>query len=234
MFVGRARSFRLRDQLSCLYLCRREKTVQIKIFGSSAEFREWLETNHDHVLELWLGFYNQRTDKKSITYREALDEALCFGWIDGVRKSINETTYKQRFTPRKPKGYWSAVNIRRVGELAKLGRMAPSGVKAFERRPSDSGKYSFESRPKKLPLAYQRQFKAAPGAWKFFLAQAPWYQRTSSFWVVSAKQEKTRQRRLATLISDSEKGQRLGMLTPRVKKRQDSGNRPNSGKQRGQ
>jgi uncharacterized protein YdeI (YjbR/CyaY-like superfamily) len=207
--------------------------VQIKIFNSSAEFREWLEANHDRVSELWLGFYNKRTDKKSITYREALDEALCFGWIDGVLKNINETTYKQRFTPRKPKSYWSAVNIRRVRELAKLGRIAPSGGKAFERRTSDSGKYSFESRPKQLPLAYQRQFKATPGAWEFFRAQAPWYQRTSSFWVVSAKQEETRQRRLATLISDSEKGRRLGMLTPKRKKSSGSENRPKFKKERG-
>jgi uncharacterized protein YdeI (YjbR/CyaY-like superfamily) len=151
-----------------------------------------------------------------------LDEALCFGWIDGVRKSISETTYKQRFTPRKPKSYWSAVNIRRADELAKLGRMAPSGVKAFEHRTSDSGKYSFESRPKKLSPAYEKQFKANPTAWEFFRAQAPWYQRTSSFWVVSAKQEETRQRRLATLIEDSAKGRRLGMLMPKVKKSQDS------------
>jgi uncharacterized protein YdeI (YjbR/CyaY-like superfamily) len=199
--------------------------VEVKIFSSSAEFREWLERNHDRVPELWLGFYNKRAEMKSITYREALDEALCFGWIDGVRKSINNTTYKQRFTPRKPKSYWSAVNIRRVGELAKLGRIAPCGHKAFEQRTSDSGRYSFESRPKQLPFAYRRQFKAVPEAWEFFRAQAPWYQRTSSFWVVSAKQEETRQRRLATLISDSAKGRRLGMLTPRGKKSQDSENR---------
>ena len=199
--------------------------MQVKIFNSSAEFREWLETNHDCATELWLGFYNKRTDKKSITYREALDEALCFGWIDGVRKSINKTTFKQRFTPRKPKSYWSAVNIKRMGELAKLGRIAPSGGKSFERRTSDSDRYSFESRPKKLPLAYERQFKATPGAWEFFRAQAPWYQRTSGFWVASAKQEETRQRRLATLISDSEKGRRLGMLTPKGKKSQDSKDR---------
>src|SRR6202043_1396175 len=129
---------------------RATRPVQIKIFNSSAEFREWLEQNHDRVAELWLGFYNKRTHKKSITYRKALDEALCFGWIDGVRKSINRTTYKQRFTPRKSKSYWSAVNTRRAGELTESGRMAPAGLKAFEQRASDSGKYSFESRPKKL------------------------------------------------------------------------------------
>jgi uncharacterized protein YdeI (YjbR/CyaY-like superfamily) len=210
-------SSRLRESSILWLLCHREGAVQIKIFNSSAEFREWLENNHDRVAELWLGFYNKRAHKKSITYREAVDEALCFGWIDGVRKSINQTTYKQRFTPRKPKSYWSAVNTSRAGELAKLGRMAFSGVKAFEQRVSDSGKYSFESRPKKLPPAYEKQFKANAAAWAFFRTQAPWYQRTSSFWVASAKQEETRQRRLATLISDSEKGRRLSMLTPKVK-----------------
>jgi uncharacterized protein YdeI (YjbR/CyaY-like superfamily) len=196
--------------------------VQIKIFNTPAEFREWLEENHDCSSEIWLGFYNKRGDKKSITYRDALEEALCFGWIDGVRKSIDETTYKQRFTPRRPNSYWSAVNIRRADELARLGRMAAPGAKAFAQRTSDSGKYSFESRPKKLPLAYQRQFKANRTAWEFFCAQAPWYQRTSTFWVVSAKREETRQRRLATLMSDSEKGRRLSILTPKPKKTQDS------------
>jgi uncharacterized protein YdeI (YjbR/CyaY-like superfamily) len=192
--------------------------VEIKIFNTSAEFREWLENNHDRVGELWLGFYNKRSDKQCMTYREALDEALCFGWIDGVRKNIDDTSYKQRFTPRRAKSYWSAVNIRRASELAMLGRMVSSGVKAFEQRGTDSGKYSFESRPKKLPIAYERQFKANPVAWEFFKAQAPWYQRTSSFWIVSAKQETTRQRRLVTLIGDSEKGHRLSMLVPKAKK----------------
>jgi uncharacterized protein YdeI (YjbR/CyaY-like superfamily) len=192
--------------------------VDIKIFNTPAEFREWLENNHDRVAELWLGFYNKRSGRQGITYREALDEALCFGWIDGVRKNIDDTSYKQRFTPRKAKSYWSAVNIRRASELAMLGRMASSGVKAFEQRGTDSGKYSFESRPKKLPVAYEKQFKANPVAWKFFKAQAQWYQRTSSFWIVSAKQETTRQRRLATLMGDSEKGHRLSMLAPKEKR----------------
>jgi uncharacterized protein YdeI (YjbR/CyaY-like superfamily) len=192
--------------------------VDIKIFNTSAEFREWLENNHDRVTELWLGFYNKRSDRQGITYREALDEALCFGWIDGVRKNIDDISYKQRFTPRKAKSYWSAVNIRRASELAMLGRMAPAGVKVFESRGTDSGKYSFESRPKRLPVVYEKQFKANPVAWKFFKAQAPWYQRTTSFWIVSAKQETTRQRRLATLIGDSEKGHRLSMLEPKAKK----------------
>src|SRR6202048_5203620 len=196
--------------------------MQVKIFNASADFRDWLEKNHDRVAKLWLGFYNKRTKKTSITSREALDEALCFGWIDGVRKSINETTYKQRFTPRKAKSYWSAVNIRRMGELGKLGRVAPSGMKAFKQRTSDSGKYSFESRQRKLAPAYEKQFKAKLAAWEFFRAQVPWYQRTCSFWVMVAKQEETRQRRLATVISDSGKKRRLGMLTPNAKKARDS------------
>ena len=189
-----------------------------KIFRTPAEFRKWLEANHDCVTELWLGMYNQRTDKKSITYREALDEALCFGWIDGLRKSVDPTTFQQRFTPRKLKSYWSAVNIKRWNELVQLGRVARAGVEAFERRSQDSDKYSFESRPKKLPVGYEREFQANAAAWEFFRAQAPWYQRTSSFWVLSAKREQTRRRRLAKLIADSGQCRRLDMLTPKVKK----------------
>ncbi len=200
--------------------------VQIKTFNTATEFREWLEENHDRATELWLGFFKNRTGKTSITYREALDEALCFGWIDGVRKSIDDTAYKQRFTPRRPKSYWSAVNTRRARELADLGRMAAPGAKAFEQRTSDSNKYSFESRPKELPLAYVRQFKANREAWEFFRAQAAWYQRTATFWVVSAKQEETRQRRLDMLMSDSQAGRRLNMLTPKAKKSSDPENHP--------
>ena len=198
-------------------MCARRADVKIKIFKSAAEFRTWLEKNHDRVTELWLGFYNQRSGKTSITYREALEEALCYGWIDGVRKSVDQSTYMQRFTPRKTKSYWSAVNCRRFEELSALGRVAPAGMKAFERRTSDSGKYSFESRPKKFPPAYEKPFKNNRVAWEYFRAQAPWYQRTATFWVVSAKQEETRQRRLKTLITDSANGRRLGVLTPKGK-----------------
>jgi len=196
--------------------------MKLTIFDSAAEFRNWLEKNHSLSSELWLGFYNQRSKKRSITYREALDEALCFGWIDGVRKSVNETTWMQRFTPRKAKSYWSAVNIQRFNELKDLGRVTLPGLRAFVQRTSESGKYSFESRPKKFPPAYEKQFKAKRTAWEFFWAQPPSYQRTSIFWVVSAKQEETRQRRLATLIADSEKGRRLGMLAPKEKKAQSA------------
>ena len=189
-----------------------------KIFKSSSQFREWLEQNHDKVQELWLGFYNQRSSKSGITYRQALDEALCFGWIDGVRKSVNGTTYTQRFTPRKPRSYWSAVNLKRVAELRTLGRVAPAGLAALENRREDSGKYSYETRPSTLPPALEKQFKANPKAWEFFSAQAPWYRRTSTFWILSAKKEETQMKRLQLLIADSAKGCRLGMLTPKAKK----------------
>jgi len=193
--------------------------MKVKIFRDPAEFRAWLERNHNRVSELWVGIYNQRASKSSITYREALDEALCFGWIDGVRKSVDETTYKVRFTPRKPRSYWSTVNIKRFGELKKLGRIKPTGLAAFEDRSRESGKYSFENRSGELDPALEGQFKANKKAWEVFSAQAPWYRRTSIFWVMSAKKEETRSKRLDTLIRDSENGRRLGMLTPKKKAR---------------
>jgi len=190
----------------------------VKIFTGPAEFRAWLERNHDKAQELLVGIYNKRASKISITYREALDEALCFGWIDGVRRSVDETTYTVRFTPRKARSYWSTVNIKRAGELNKLGRMKPAGLAAFEKRSEDSGKYSFENRPGNLDAALEKQFRANKKAWDFFSTQAPWYRRTSIFWVMSAKKENTRLKRLRTLIQDSENGRRIGLLTPKAKK----------------
>ena len=193
--------------------------MKVTIFPGAAEFREWLERNHAKVQEVWLGIYNRRGDGTSISYREALDEALCFGWIDGLRKSVNKGTYMVRFTPRKERSYWSAVNIRRFGELKKLGKLAPVGAAAFEKRSKESGKYSFENRPSKLDKELEKAFRANPKAWEFFCAQAPWYQRTCSFWVMSAKKEETRLKRWNTLLKESEAGRRLGMLTPKAKKR---------------
>ena len=185
--------------------------MQVKIFSSSAEFREWLKRNHDRVPELWLGFYNKRANMKSITYREALDEALCFGWIDGVRKSINKTTYKQRFTPRKPKSYWSAVNIRKVEELTARGLMTPAGLAAFARRTeARSGVYSYENRHlASLDSEREAKFRANSGAWKFFAGQPPSYRQTSIYRVMNAKRDETRSRRLEQLIDASAHGRRL-------------------------
>jgi len=192
--------------------------MKVKIFKNSAVFRKWLEENHPSVQELWVGMHNQRSGKTSITYKQALDEALCFGWIDGVRKSVDDGTYTVRFTPRKAKSYWSAVNTRRFGELAKLGWVAPAGLAAFKNRSQDSGKYSFENRPSKLDPALEKQFQSNQKAWNFFGAQAPWYRRTSVFWVMSAKKEETRLKRLGSLISVSGEGRRIDMLTPGSKK----------------
>ncbi len=188
--------------------------MNIVFFKSPSEFRSWLAAHHGASRELWVGFYNKRAAKKGITYSEALDEALCFGWIDGVRKSLDQTRYYIRFTPRKQRSKWSLVNIKRVAALTKLGRMQPSGLKAFRERDKKNSGYSYEQRPRKLPGRYERKLRANNRAWAFFKAQAPWYQRSAAWWVISAKQEETRLRRLSILIHDSANGRRLGPLTP--------------------
>jgi uncharacterized protein YdeI (YjbR/CyaY-like superfamily) len=154
-----------------------------------------------------IGFYKVGSGKPGITYKEALDEALCFGWIDGIRKRIDELSYQMRFTPRKPGSIWSAVNIKRVGELKALGRMLPSGLETFEKRdPKKEKLYSFEVAPRQLDPADEKLFKANEPAWAYFQAQAPSYQRAAKHWVTSAKKDETRVKRLATLIDCSERG----------------------------
>jgi uncharacterized protein YdeI (YjbR/CyaY-like superfamily) len=187
--------------------------VKPKHFKSAADFRAWLDANQASATELWVGFYKKDSGKGGLTYPEALDEALCFGWIDGVRKRVDDVRFTQRFTPRKPRSNWSRVNIRHVRRLKQAGRMATAGLKAFAARiAARSGVYSFENKPRELSPSLKRQFKAAPAAWNFFQQQPPGYRRVASFWVMSAKQVATRQRRLARLMEDSERGQRLGLL----------------------
>ena len=185
-------------------------------FPTPADWRRWLAKHHASAGELWVGFYKRGSGKPSITWPESVDEALCFGWIDGVRKSLGAESYVIRFTPRRPGSIWSVVNVRRVGELTKARRMRPAGLRAFEKRTAKkTGVYSFEQRKvAKLPAAYARRFKEKPAAWRFFSEQAPWYQRVTTFWVVNAKQEETRLRRLAILIADSAAGRRVGLLKP--------------------
>jgi len=167
-------------------------------FPTAAAFRSWLEKNHATVSELFIGFYRKESGKGGISYREALDEALCFGWIDGVRKRFDEASYTIRFTPRKPDSIWSAVNTSRIGELVKQGRVHPAGQHVFDRHdPKKSELYSYERATCQLDGAYEKKFRANKKAWEFYQAQAPWYRRTSAWWVVSAKREETRQRRLA-------------------------------------
>jgi uncharacterized protein YdeI (YjbR/CyaY-like superfamily) len=186
---------------------------KVKFFRSSSEFRTWLEKNHGNAPELWLGFYRTRSGKGGITYREALDQALCFGWIDGIRKGLDDISYTTRFTPRRRKSNWSLVNIDRVRYLRKRGLMKPAGLKAFEQRDeAKARKYSYEQRFPKLDRASESKFKANSKAWEFFKSQPESYKRTATWWVMSAKRQETRSRRLATLIDDSHKELRLAML----------------------
>jgi len=184
--------------------------MQPKFFTSPEKFREWLERNHDSATELLIGFHKKSSGKKSITYAEALDEALCFGWIDGVRKNLNETSYTIRFTPRKPTSIWSNVNVKHVERLQKEGRMHRAGIDAYERRsPERTGIYSFENRPRELSPEYEKIFRQNKAAWKFFQEQPPGYKRLMVFRTMSAKKEETRLRRLRQLIESSEKGVRM-------------------------
>ncbi|MDP1675519.1 MAG: YdeI/OmpD-associated family protein [Bacteroidota bacterium] len=189
--------------------------TNITFFKTPATLRIWFVKNHDTVQELWIGFYKKDSGKTATTYREALDEALCFGWIDGIRKSVNELSYTNRFTPRKEKSTWSAVNIKRVGELKKLKLMKPPGLKAFEKRDvKQTNLYSFEQQKNpKLPATFVKQFKENTKAWKYFSSQPPWYQRISVWLVISAKQEKTKLNRLTELIKHSENETTIPQLT---------------------
>ena len=188
---------------------------QPTFFPSGAAFRSWLEKNHSTSTVLLAGFYRKQSGKGGISYPEALDEALCFGWIDGVRKRYDEVSYTIPFTPRKPGSIWSAVNIRRAGELMKLGRMHATGQSVFQRRDQRKSElYSYERATCKLEGGYEKQFRANKKAWEFYQAQPPGYRRTSAWWIISAKQEQTRQRRLRKLIEDSAKGRRIALLTP--------------------
>jgi uncharacterized protein YdeI (YjbR/CyaY-like superfamily) len=179
-----------------------------RFFATPADFRAWLEKNHALHTELSVGFYKRDSGKPSLTWPESVDVALCYGWIDGVRNSIDAVSYRIRFTPRKPTSTWSAINVRRVAELTKLGLMHPAGVKAFEARSGDkTGIYAYEQRKTaKLPPLYEKRFRANKKAWAFFQKQPPWYRRTAAYRVISAKQEATREKRLAELIRDSEAG----------------------------
>jgi len=183
-------------------------------FRSPDEFRSWLAEHQAKCTELLVGFYKKDSGRPSITYPEALDQALCFGWIDGVRKSVDQFSYTVRFTPRKKDSYWSKVNTKRANELVKMGLMQPAGLKAFNARDRTATKrYSFERANAKLPRVYAARFKAIPEAWAFFRSQAPYYQRVASWWVISAKQEETRLRRLQTLIEHCREHRRFGQLS---------------------
>lgn len=183
-------------------------------FKSQSDFRKWLEEHHATSKELLVGFYKKSSGRRSITRPESVDEALCFGWIDGIRKSIDAVSYTIRFTPRKPSSTWSVINIRRAQELIDQGLMRPAGLKPFQaKKENKSGIYSYEQRSEKLPEPYERRFKRNKTAWAFFEAQPPWYRKTAGWWVVSANKEETRLKRLMKLIEDSANGRTIAPLT---------------------
>ncbi|MDP9365258.1 MAG: YdeI/OmpD-associated family protein [Chloroflexota bacterium] len=188
-------------------------------FATPDAFRAWLEAHQETATALWVGFHKKGSGRPSITWPETVDEALCVGWIDGVRKGIDEASYAIRFTPRKPGSTWSAVNIARVAELTALGRMLPAGLAAFEARsPERSATYAYEQATVALDAAAERAFRANPDAWTFFQAQPPSYRKAATWWVASAKKEETRRKRLAALIDDSAHGRTVPPFTRHSKR----------------
>lgn len=190
-------------------------------FATQSRFRAWLQKHHAKSRELLVGFYKKDSGKPSLTWPESVEEALCFGWIDGIRKSIDDVSYTIRFTPRKPRSNWSTVNIKRVKELKKLGRMHSAGMKAFEARADEkSANYSYEQRhAANLGTAFEKQFRSDKKAWDYFQAQPPSYRKAAIWWVVSAKKDETKQKRLAQLIQDSKNSRSIPPLSqyPRPK-----------------
>ena len=190
-------------------------------FPTSTALRSWFENNHAKSKEIWIGFYKKNSGKPSITWPVAVDQALCFGWIDGVRKRIDDLSYTIRFTRRKPTSIWSTINIKRAKELIDQKLMTSAGLQAFEKRDEERSEiYSYERKNTvKLPAEYEARLGRNRRAWKFFQSQPPWYRRTASYWVTSAKKEETRANRLAKLIADSENGRTIPPLTrPRSKR----------------
>lgn len=190
------------------------ESTTIRFFATPTDWQQWLEENHTKVAELWVGYYKKNSGLPSMTWPESVAEALCFGWIDGLRKTIDDNSYKIRFTPRKASSIWSAVNIKTAKELIASGRMQPAGLRAFEARKQEkSAVYAYEQEGRQLSEQVETALRANPEAWAFFATQAPWYQRTANHWVMSAKREETRHKRLATLVEDSAQGRTIGPLT---------------------
>ena len=188
--------------------------VEPVFFATPDDFRSWLQAHHDSEDELLVGFYKKASGRPSITWPESVDQALCFGWIDGIRRNRDDQSYTIRFTPRRPGSNWSAINIRRIEALTTAGLMTPAGLQAFERRSDDrSAIYSYEQRHNaELGAAFEARFRANAAAWSYFQAQPPWYRRTVTYWVMSARREGTREKRLVTLIQDSAAGRPIQAL----------------------
>ena len=190
-------------------------------FATPDELRAWLEENHESATELLVGFYKKGSGKPSITWPESVEQALCFGWIDGVRRGLDDESYTIRFTPRKRSSTWSRVNLEKVEELKRRGLMRPAGLRAYEeRREAKTGVYSYEQRETaELPAEYEERLRANAKAWEDWSARPPSYRKAAIWWVVSAKREETRERRLAQLIEHSARGRTVPPLTPPAKRR---------------
>jgi uncharacterized protein YdeI (YjbR/CyaY-like superfamily) len=186
-------------------------------FEAPEELRAWLEEHHETATELWVGMYKKASGRPSVTWPQVVDEALCFGWIDGIRRRIDDISYANRLTPRKPTSNWSAVNVKRFGELKRQGRVRPAGQAAFDRRRNErTGVYSYEQRHQvELDPAFEQRFRGKKRAWSWFQEQAPSYRTTAVYWVMSAKRPETRERRLEQLIEDSARGRRVPPFVPR-------------------
>ena len=186
---------------------------KIKFFKTQKDFRKWLEKNHNKSRELWVGYYKKSSGRPSVDWPQSVDEALCFGWIDGLRKSIDGESYKIRFTQRKPGSIWSAVNLKRAKELIELGLMQPSGLEAFNKKDDKKiNRYSFERENVKLDKEYEKKFKLKKKSWEFFQSMPPSYKKTTIWWVMSAKQAETRLKRLNILIECSEDGEKIPQM----------------------
>jgi uncharacterized protein YdeI (YjbR/CyaY-like superfamily) len=187
--------------------------VTPQFFASAADWRAWLEVHHETDTECLVGFVKASTGAANMSWSESVDQALCFGWIDGVRRRIDDRTYSIRFTSRKPASIWSAVNVAKMAQLEAVGQVMPAGERAFERRAANkTAIYSYEREAGEFSAAEGEQFRANEPAWTFFSNQAAWYRRTATHWVLGAKREQTRTKRFAQLVEDSAAGQRLGHL----------------------
>ena len=186
-----------------------------RFFKSPAEFRRWLARNYDRETELWVGIYRKASGKQGITYEDAVRQALCYGWIDGVRRSAGAEGSAQRFTPRTAQSTWSALNLKRYAEMDALGLIAEPGRRAYERRnPAADGSAIADRQGTTLGKEYEQRFAAHPQAWEYYQAQPPWYRRETAHWITSARREDTRERRFATLLTDSAAGRRIDALNP--------------------
>ncbi len=183
--------------------------MNLQFFKNRVDFRNWLRENHEVEEELWVGYYKKATGLESITWPESVDEALCYGWIDGLRKSIDEKSYRVRFTPRRPKSNWSEINIKRVGALKATGRMQPAGLQAFEKRKAGSSSYAWEWRNAELRQDLEAKLKANEKAWSYFTELSPSIRQKTIYWVMSAKKEETKLRRFSILIDSTEKGEKI-------------------------